>query len=287
MARLIMTELFKLRKRQMTWILLYVLMGIMVVLYLILFAITRISLPPNAQGHMGDLQDILGLPLAIPFALNMLASFGTVLAVILIASSVGNEYNWGTIRIALISSESRFKFLAAKIISAIIVILVGMVIGVITGLIMSMITTAIGGYSFDFGFFTGQYAWDQFLQFWRTLFIGLPYIMIAFLFAVLGRSAMPGIAVGIGVAFLESIITALMYAASGWVAKIPDYLFTANVNAINNLAKMPSGFFSDGGFGNTTNVPPSIPHAFAVLAIYIIVFTVIGFWLFRKRDVTG
>jgi ABC-type transport system involved in multi-copper enzyme maturation permease subunit len=287
MNRLITTELFKLRKRSLTWILLYILIGIMVVLYLILYAVSRVSLPSfDGNGPpIGSITNLLGLPTAIPFAFSMLTFFGAVLAVILMASSVGNEFNWRTIRIALISSEGRLKFLSAKLLSVLVLVIIGMIIGVATGFAMSMITTAIGGYDFDFSFATASYGWDQFLQFWRTVFVILPFIMLGFLFAIIGRSAMAGIAVGIGVGFLEPIIVGLMRLAGGWVADIPNYLFTANIDAINSLNTLPEGFA--GGVGGGIFALPSINHAFIVLGTYILVFLIIGFVLFRKRDVTG
>ncbi|APV44735.1 ABC-2 family transporter protein [Dehalogenimonas formicexedens] len=287
MFRLIGAELFKLRKRGMSRILLFVLMGILAILYLILYAVSRANVPsvPGGPGQ-GDLQTVLGLPVAIPFALNMIASLGTVLAVILVASSMGNEYNWKTIRNTVTASESRFKLLGAKLISAFIFILIGMVIGVITGFVMSMITTAIGGNSFNFSFFTGSYAWDQFLQFWRTFFVMLPFIFLGFMLSIAGRSAMPGIALGIGVLFFEPVITGLMTLAGGWVAEIPKYLLGANVNAITALANLPEGF--RGGFGGAGDAAaPSVLHATIVLSIYAIAFVTYAFYLFKKRDVTG
>jgi ABC-2 type transport system permease protein len=288
MTRLIRAELFKLRKRGMTRILLFVLMGILAVLYLILYAVSKANLPtgPGGPGQM-NLQTVLGLPVAIPFALNILASLGTVLAVILMASAMGNEYNWRTIRNTVTTSESRFKLLGAKLISVIIFILIGMVIGLVTGFVMSLITTAIGGNHFDFSFFTGSYAWDQLLQFGRTFFVMLPFLFLGFMLSIAGRSAMPGIALGIGVLFFEPILTGLMTLAGGWVADVPKYLFGANVRAITALAKLPAGF-RDGGFGSGAgSSTPSPIHAGIVLSIYAVAFVVYAFYLFRKRDVTG
>ena len=191
---------------------------------------------------MGNIQNYLGLPVAIPFALMLISSFGSVLAIILTASSVGNEYNWKTLRTALISSESRFKFLVSKLVSLGILILVGMLIAVIVGFIMGFITTALGGYKFDLSFATGSYFWTQFLQFLRTFFVIVPFALLGFMMAIVGRSAMPGIATGIGVVFLEGIVTAFMSLAGGWIAKVPDYLLGANMNAITALNNLPQGF---------------------------------------------
>ena len=123
MVKLIHSELIRLRKRSLTWILLCVLIGLMIIFHLLFYQISKIA-PGQGPLGLGDLQKLLGLPLSIPFALGILASLGSVLAVILAASSIGNEYNWRTIRLALISSESRFKFLGAKLNSIAIIILI-------------------------------------------------------------------------------------------------------------------------------------------------------------------
>lgn len=288
LGRMIGAEFLKLRKRQMTFILLDIMIGIIAIVNLILLAISKsnVSLRAGGQG-VSNIQNMLGLPYAIPFALSLITTFGVVLAIILVASSVGNEYNWKTMRLALISSESRFKFLVAKLVSLAILILIGMLIGVIAGFIMSLITTAIGGYVFSFSFITGSYVWAQFLQFWRTFFIIMPFGLLAFLMAIVGRSAMPGIATGIGVLFLEDIITAFMRLAGGWIANVPNYLLNANVSAITRLNNLPVGSGGGLGGGGSSVVLPSLLHAFLTLGIYSLAFLALSFYLFRKRDVTG
>ena len=271
----------------MTRVLLYVLIAIIVVFYLILLAVSKAQLPTNSGAPLGTVRNLLGLPVALPFAMYLLSYFGCVLAVIMVASAIGNEYNWRTIRTAVFSSESRFKLLTAKLISAAILVLIGMVIGLAVGFIMSILTTWMGGYKFDFTFITGSYIWDQFLQFWRTFFVILPYTLLGFMFAIIGRSAMPGIASGIGVFFLEQFITTIMYLAKGWIADIPAYLPYANAQAIIALANLPSGFASGGGKSGITIVLPGVAHAFVTLTIYSVSFLVIAYYMFKKRDVTG
>lgn len=285
LGRMIGVELFKLRKRTMSKVLIIILVGIIALVNFLLLAISKVELPAGGPP-MGDIRDLLGLPAAIPFALSIISSFGSVLAIILTASSVGNEYNWRTIRTALISSESRFKFLTAKLVSLSVLVLAGMLIGVVAGFIMGIVTTAIGGYTFNFSFATGSYFWEQFLQFWRTFFVIMPFALLGFLMAIVGRSAMPGIATGIGVFFLEGVITMFMSLAGGWIAKVPHYLLTANVNAITALNNLPQGFHGGTGGGNLEALP-SITHAFITLSIYALAFLVLGYYFFKKRDVTG
>jgi len=271
----------------MTRVLLFVLVGIMIVLYLLLLAVSKISVPVHGSEEIGTIQNLLGLPLALPFALTILSSFGTILAVILTASSIGTEYSWRTMRTMLICSESRLKLLGAKLVAAGILILTGMVVGLATGFLMSLLTTAIGGYSFDFSFATGGYLWGQFLQFWRTFYVLMPYTLLGFLFAVAGRSAMPGIALGIGIFFLESIVTTFMSLAGGWIARIPDYLLAANVRAITARSNLPQGVGMGMGGSDLSSQTPELWQALVVLAVYSLVFMVLSFYLFRKRDVTG
>ena len=280
--------MFKLRKRSMTSILLYVLIAVVIIFYLIMLAVSKANLP-HAGARVGAVQNMLGLPIAIPFAFLILSWVGCILAIVLAASSIGSEYNWRTIRTTVVSSESRFKLLIAKLTSVAIFILIGMLVAVLVGIIMSLITTAIGGYKFDFSFFTGNYMWDQFLQFWRTFFVMIPYAMLSFLLAITGRSAMPGIAIGVGVFFTESVILVnIMWAAGGWVAKIPGYLLYANQQAIMSMANLPAGIGGGGSGGSNSIVQlPSTTHAFIILSIYTVIFTFLSFYLFKKRDVTG
>jgi len=287
-TRLISAELLKLRKRLMTRILLVVYIGIVAALFFLLLAVSKANLPQQGPGDGPVVENLLGLPLALNMAISFLSSVGTIMAVILAASAVGSEYGWRTIRTMLMSSESRTKLLSAKLVVVTVSVVVGAVIGVAAGFAVSMITTALGGYSFDFSFMTSSYLWGQFLQFWRTIYVIMPYVFLGFLFAVLGRSAMPGIAFGVGVFFLEGLITTFMNLAGGWVAGVPEYLLSANVRAITSLGGIPEALQGGGGGGGPfAGNLPGVWHAAAMLAAYSVVFLVLAFYLFRKRDVTG
>ena len=284
LGRMIGAEFLKLRKRQMTWVLLGILVAIIVLVNLLLLAVSRVRTPAGGPGT-GNIVTLLLLQSAIPFAFSIMASIGSLLAIILTASSIGSEYSWKTIRPALVSSESRFKFIVAKLVSLGLLILIGMLIAVIVGFIMGLITTGLGGNAYNFSFFTGSYAWTQVLQYLRTFYVIMPFALLGFVMAIVGRSAMPGIATGVGFLFLEAIITAFMTAAGGWIAKVPAYLLNANVTAITALNKLPGRF--GGGGGTDTTPVPSLTHAFVILGVYSVVFLVFSFYLFKKRDVTG
>ncbi len=157
-----------------------------------------------------------------------------ILAVVLVANGMGSEYSWNTIRPYLLCSESRLKMFTAKLIAAAIFIVAGMIIGVLIAVLLGVFFTAIRGFSWDMSFLTMSFTGHQLLNFVRTLYVMLPYILLAFLFTVLGRSTAAGIGFGIGASVLESIITGLLLMAHGWLAKIPNYLLTPNIQKINS-----------------------------------------------------
>ena len=288
LGRMISAEILKLNSRTMTKVFLIIIVVIIALSNLLIFAATKnttVTGPGAAgSGGTGPLHNDL-LSSAIPSALVILSFFGLFLAAIFTASSVGNEYGWKTIRTELISSESRFKFLTAKLVSITIFILIGMVIGVVVGFITRFVVVGVNGDSLSLSFFTGTYAWNQVLDFLRTFFVIMPYGLLAFLMAIVGRSAMPGTATSIGVFFLESIVTAFMRNVNGWISHVPDYLFSANVNAIQALNNQSSAIQINGNGGAAAL--PSAPHAFIVLSIYSLVFLILGYYLFKKRDVVG
>ena len=76
MIRLIGAEIFKLRKRTMTTVLLLVLIGILIIVYFLLLAISKVNLPANLpRGGQGlqEIRNLLGLPVALPIALSRLS----------------------------------------------------------------------------------------------------------------------------------------------------------------------------------------------------------------------
>jgi ABC-type transport system involved in multi-copper enzyme maturation permease subunit len=112
----------------------------------------------------------------------------------------------------------------------------------------------------------------------------LPFALLAFLFTVLGKSTAAGIGFGIGASIIESIITGLLSSTHGWLAKIPDYLLSANISKITSLSGASSGVTIRAGSNSTA---PSALHAFIVVAVYCVIFTAIAYTIFRRRDVTG
>jgi ABC-type transport system involved in multi-copper enzyme maturation permease subunit len=204
----------------------------------------------------------------------------TLLLIILVASSIGNEYSWGSIRQVLTRRGIRYHFVISKLISFIVVAIIGLIIAVIFGFILALITSNLIG-SINWDFITASFIGEQLANFGCTLFTFLPYILLTTFFAFLGRSAIAGIGGGLGFYFIESIAVSLLGQAGGWLAEIPNYLIGPNVSAL-----MPSSLFSQGMFASAGSSPSTL-HASLTLVVYCVVFLVLSLYMFKKRDVTA
>jgi len=279
MIEMVRAELFKLRKRRMTWILLIILAAFYCLMFFATYGIT--SSPPDRMP--GAAVDAIRTSLQFPDAFNMIfttaGTIGTLLLIILASSSIGNEYGWGTVRQMLTRKGIRYYFVTSKLVSFIIIAVIGLIISFIFGFILALITSNLIG-SINWDFMTASYIGGLFEKFGWTLFTLLPYIVMATFFAFLGRSAIAGIGGGLGFYFIETIAVALFNQAGGWLAKIPDYLIGPNVEALMPANQMAMGPLASSGTATSTL------HASVTLAVYCVVFTVVSLYMFKKRDVT-
>ena len=160
MARLIRAEIYKLRKRSMTYILLAIMIGFIVLALSIMQTTaltsngttittvtngkTIMTTIPEAATNVHFLQD--AITTAISFAGSI---FGLALAVVLMANATGSEYSWNTMRPYLLCCESRLRMFTAKLIAAAFFIISGMIIGVLVAILLGALFTAIRGFSWS------------------------------------------------------------------------------------------------------------------------------------------
>lgn len=280
MVRLVRVELFKVRKRGMTWILLAVLVAFFCMIFLGMYAAAGSA----SHGMSGAGLEALKASLQFPNAFDMIFStaqgIGGILLVILAASAVGSEYGWGTVRQMLSKRGIRSHYLGAKIVSLIIIALIGIAISLIVGFALASFTTIQLAGSINWDFMSASYVGELFKMFGWTAFALLVYILLGVLFAVVGRSALVGIAVGLGYYFVERIAIGIFTGAGGWLAEIPNYLIGQNINALMPGNQPGSPFMA-------TSTLPSLLHASVTLAVYCLVFLALSLYLFQKRDITA
>jgi len=269
MLNLISVEFFQLRKRRMPYVLFLVLLASILIPIIISYV--------NYQSDMNELQivewkEALVLPNAMQNIFNSIPGLGIILVAILVASTVGTEYSWGTLRQTLARGTSRPRYLTSKIISICIVALLGVIIAIAFGLIATTITSLV---------IEGQIIWGSFIGYiftslGRTLLVLIVYISMATFFSILLRSSGLGIMVIIAWFIGEGIMGGLLSMSSGWIADIPQYLIMFNTNelmALNSLdprSDITSWWQSAG-----------------ILLAYSTVFITLSFYRFQKQDITA
>ncbi len=288
MRQLALAEFFKLRKRMMTWVLALLIVGIVVLLYSILWSISgrAQTFGEHHQFTASQLRKALFLQSSVPFSLQLVSSFGTLFAVILMAGAIGSEYAWGTIRLTATAASGRLRLLGAQLAVVCGLIAVGALLAVAAGLIYSSVIMSVSGGA-DFSFLTAAFVGHQSASYARTLFVLSPFVAIAFAAAVIGRSTLSGVGAGLGFTFLEPIISSLMRAAGGRWAHIPNYLPSANKQVILLQNSLPEVLRVGPGSDLADAAANSVAQAAIILALYTIAFVALGLYVYRRRDITA
>lgn len=284
MLPLIATEFFKLRKRMMTWVVALILVGLVVLLYSVLWsASSRVQHFGEGRQFTGlDLRQALFLPGAVPYGLQVVGSFGAILAMILAAGSIGSEYAWGTVRLMATVSSGRMKLILAKLVVVFGLTAVGTLLAVAAALTYSLVIALYYGDA-SASFLTLTFLRDQSGAYGRTLLVLAPYVSLAFAVAVIGRSTLAGVGTGMGVAFAEPLIDGLLRAAGSPWQRVPDYLLNANRQIILLQNNVPRVLPRIGGGGDAAAHSPV--EAGLILAGYAAAFVAVALVLYRRRDI--
>ena len=285
MTALLRVEIEKILKRRLNQIVLAIFLVLLVVIYVLLWlASDALSSAGTADpGTVEDIRSALYLEETVPFAMVMLYAIGFVAGVVVIGSNVGSEYTWNTIRTLTSAEPRRWRVLTAKYIALWLLVVAGLLLGLVTALATSAIITLLAG-KLDLAFVDWPYVRDSFYTFLRLVVATAPYFGLAALLGVYGRSATAGIALALGVAFLEGIVGGLMELAGGWVGTIPQYMLDTNGDT---LALTDGGAISDlygsSGFSETFQ-RPSVEHAVIVLLCWAFAFIAASYWALSRQD---
>ncbi|MEJ7837775.1 MAG: ABC transporter permease subunit [Thermomicrobiales bacterium] len=269
MMNLLRSELFRLRKRSQSWML--ILIGIILTaLFYGAFLIAYFALSGEEKL---DVQDGLLLTNVQENGMSISLLFASILLSILAAGLIGSEYSWNTIRPLLARATSRSSLLTAKWLTLLIytVVLTVILVGVTPTLfssVASMISGESPGGSVEIFrgivFATG-----------RILLTMLPTAALAFMLALVTRSIAAGIAVSIGIGFLEPAIFGLLAALSDVFDTIQKFGL-----AWGSQQLMMKGY--DDGVTNS-----EVWQAGITMLVYTVIFVVISYVVFRRRDVTS
>jgi len=286
MLKSLRSEVYRLRRRWMPYVMLAVIAVAPIAIYLLVYtalqgqrtAMENGTIPADPANVAAVEQTLRAMrPDRVDsFGLDIVGGLAGVMLIVFAASHVGTEFNWGTLRTLLAHGASRAGFLAAKFLSiglfAVLLLALGTAAAIAGSLIVAAISRSdMGG--LDLSAVTNVVA--------RGYYTQLPLIALAALLALWFRSAGAGIAGGLVLSFTESTIGQILVQIDRSFANIVNYGISRNAQAI---------MFVPGEVGaqqNPTAVAlPDPGTAAVVLAIYTILFMALAYWRLRTRDVT-
>lgn len=196
--RLIGAELLKMRRRTAT----YVVLGVLLILTVLLMALVASD------------RDVARPLLQFPTLWTTVADFpfgllGTMLAVAYAAAIAGADWNWGVLRNVIARGESRVSYVLAKAVAIALVLGIGVLIVMVAGVLFGVLVASLQGIAL------GNPVSSTSLELLgRQLLFGYPVLLeraaIGFAVAIILRSQLAGVVVGIVLYVGETIVTAML-----------------------------------------------------------------------------
>jgi ABC-type transport system involved in multi-copper enzyme maturation permease subunit len=291
LLRLIGVELYKLRRRLMSKIMIII---AIVAIFLIFQVIALPAIYFVTGGNHATQLDLLRLsePLRLPASFTipvfLISGYiGLILITILAGTIVGGEYSVGTIRLVLTRGPSRTQLLLAKLGTLLTIITVGILVLTLLGMILGALFNLVTGIGFDLHFLNGEW-FIHALWFLLAAIMGLfVYAALAVCLATLGKNTAAGVAGGLVWWVLEGILSSVFSAlaslntgpVSDFLNSVPNYFIGNN---IDNLLANQNRYLAEGHPGMLPDL-----HSVLVLVIYLILFIGLTWWVSEQRDVTN
>ena len=203
--RLAVAELLGMRKRLATYVVLIVLLVMMGLIYLA--AGFGASAAPDVAGTLFD----------FPGAYSTIGQFvfglGSLVAVAYAAAVAGGDWTWGVPRLLLARGESRTGYVVAKALALAGVLAIGVLVAFAAGILFNYVAAAIA--RTDPG---NPITGDGLAELGRSLLLGYPVVLeralIGFAVAIVLRSQLAGVVVGILLYIGEGILVTIMVTIS-------------------------------------------------------------------------
>jgi ABC-2 type transport system permease protein len=201
----------------------------------------------------------------------------TIFTIIIVGDIVAGEFSSGTIKLLLIRPASRSKILVSKYISVLL-------FGMLLLLTLFVISIAVNGILYGFGYLDlplismnaeGQIVErNMVLNLWKTYMLGgvstVMYVTLAFMISSAFRSSAMAIGFSIGALFAGNIILEALQRFD-W----SKYLLFANTDLTQYLTGHP---FQEG---------MTLSFSIGMLAVYFLVFNLVSWLIFTRRDVAA
>jgi ABC-2 type transport system permease protein len=283
-ASVVAAELLKVGKRWLPYVLLAIVVAF---LALQVFGTYAGSRGEAISGGQSSALWRFALPWSLPMLLDSIQFIGAILLGVLAASVVGTEYGWGTVRQALARGQTRTQYLTTKLLGIAVLSVVGLLLAFALGIIFAAIVNSLADRPITLNLpgEDGLSLADVALMALRTAHGILPYVLLAFCLAVVGRSTTLGVAGVLAYMMVEAMALGILGGIGGVAAEARAYSIGHNVSALLAANRIGPYYFS--WTGRTTSVAAELPDvgvAVLVLTLYCVVFLGIAYWVFQRRD---
>jgi ABC-2 type transport system permease protein len=235
-------------------------------------------LPEEALRIGQQIRQQMTLPGAIPVALDTAMGLGRVLLVILGAALAGSEYTWGTARHLVGRTRDRSSFIIGKLVVLAGLILLFIIAGLVVGTLSGGGITPIFSEGITEDFLTpGLFLRLPVALFFAALSV-LPYALLAFTLALVTRSTVVGVSIGLLMVLLGEPILATI------LASLPEP-WNGLVHYLPYTAVRVLGDWMDALIGGA--VPQHILRAVVVLVGYTLALSGLALASFRRREFTA
>jgi ABC-2 type transport system permease protein len=270
MIPLLQSELFRLRKRPQSMILLLITILVTGAIYAAFFIASQVM---SDEAEAADVARDLALPNVFEIGMQVSGLFVSIMLIVMASGLIGNEYSWNTVRPLIARSRTRSGLLTAKWITVALYTVLLFLVALISSAVFSAITSSMAG---EFVGLSAGLLGDWGVAFARVLMANLPYIAIAFSLALLTRSNAVGISVGIALGLLEPALWGLLGLLSDrfdTIRQVGIEFHSTRLLSMNNAledASVREAWISAG-----------------VMALYTVFFVVLSYIVFTRRDVTS
>ena len=286
MLRLLRSELYRLVRRWMPWIMLGLIVVTPFLVYFLIWASVNAQLqavksgtipaPPGGTAQFDELLRQIAPDRIAQLGIGIVSSLGSVMLIVFAASHVGTEFGWGTFRTLLAHGASRSGFLVSKTVSLLLYAIVFLIIGSLAAIAASYSVSAVAGIAVGSGLDLGQVAGAAA----KSGYAFLPYMALALAIAVWSKSAGAGIAAGLVVYFAEGLVATILISLNKDYAQIVNWGLSRTASALTRTAG------GAGGQDPTFSTLPDPTRAAIVLGVYCVIFLALAYWRLRSRDVT-
>jgi ABC-2 type transport system permease protein len=287
--QLLRSELYRLTRRWMPWIMLGLIFVSAFVFYFLIWVSINAQLqavksgtipaPPGGTAPLEQTLRQIAPDRVAQLGVGVVAGLGSVMLIVFAASHVGTEFGWGTFRTLLAHGASRTGFLVSKALSLVLYAFVFMVVGTIAAIAASYTVSAVAGISPGSGVDVVEVARVAA----KSGYTFLPYMALAVAIAVWSKSAGAGIASGLVVYFAEGIVAGILVSLNKDYAQIVNWGLSRNASALTRTATGQGGPATQ---DPTASTLPDPTQAAVVLAVYCVIFLALAYWRLRSRDVT-